>query len=334
MSYLDHSLAPIGHFLDDPSMVEVAVNPDGCVWILRRGDVAMSKADIAVKPDNTMQAINMIAGQAYSKTSTTKVLVSASTDYNGRPLRAQGVLAPAAHGGASLSLRMFSSIDIGDIQLSYLNDNKSVSSRDEQSKKLEKLHQSIEKNSLMETLQMCVDERFNVLISGGTDTGKTVVLRKILSLVSQDDRLVTIEDAIELFPTQPNCVSLIADRASENRSTDKLLEASLRMRPDRLIVGEIRGKEAMTFLEAINTGHGGSMSTIHAESPDLALDRLAIAAARSGVPMTYENLRNYISRTIDVIIQTGRKDGKRGITEIYCPKLPTRQQGAAGERLQ
>lgn len=145
---------------------------------------------------------------------------------------------------------------------------------------------------------------------------------------------MTIEDAIELFPKQPNCVSLIADRASDTRSTDKLLEASLRMRPDRLIVGEIRGKEAMTFLEAINTGHGGSMSTIHAESPDLALDRLAIAAGRSGVPMTYENLRNYISRTIDVIIQTGRKDGKRGITEIYCPKLPTRQQGAAGERLQ
>lgn len=92
------------------------------------------------------------------------------------------------------------------------------------------------------------------------------------------------------------------------------------MRPDRLIVGEIRGREAMTFLEAINTGHGGSMSTIHAETPELALDRLAIAAARSGVPMTYENLLDYIGRTIDVIIQAGRNGADRGIVEIYRPQ--------------
>lgn len=334
MGHLDHALEPIGKYLDDPAMVEVAVNPNGTVWLLRRGDVSMSKADITISSDVAKSIVNLIAGKAHAKTSTEKLLVSASIKYMDWPVRAQGVHAPAAHGGAALSFRMFSSINIDEIKLSYLSDNGSVASSEQHEVRIQKLQQSIKNNNLMETLQLCVDERFNVLISGGTDTGKTVVLRKILSLVSPDDRLVTIEDAIELFPTQPNCVSLIADRSSENRSTDKLLEASLRMRPDRLIVGEIRGKEAMTFLEAINTGHGGSMSTIHAESPDLALDRLAIAAARSGVPMTYENLRNYISRTIDVIIQTGRKDGKRGITEIYCPKLPTRQQRAAGERLQ
>ena len=91
------------------------------------------------------------------------------------------------------------------------------------------------------------------------------------------------------------------------------------MRPDRLIVGEVRGKEAMTFLEAINTGHGGSMTTLHAETPTLALDRLAMAAGRSDVPMNYSEIRDYITRSIDVIIQTGRKDGKRGIAEFFLP---------------
>jgi type IV secretion system protein VirB11 len=100
-----------------------------------------------------------------------------------------------------------------------------------------------------------------------------------------------------------------------------LLEATLRMRPDRLIVGEVRGKEAMTFLEAVNTGHGGSMTTIHAETPELALDRLAIAAGRSGVRMSYTDLRNYILRTIDVIIQTGRIAETRGIAQVYIPAI-------------
>lgn len=100
-----------------------------------------------------------------------------------------------------------------------------------------------------------------------------------------------------------------------------LLEATLRMRPDRLIVGEVRGKEAMTFLEAVNTGHGGSMTTIHAETPELALDRLAIAAGRSDVRMSYRDLRSYILRTIDVIIQTGRVGETRGIAQVYIPKM-------------
>ena len=140
-------------------------------------------------------------------------------------------------------------------------------------------------------------------------------------MIPQEERIITIEDAAELYPSQPNTVSLIADRRSETRSTDQLLEATLRMRPDRIIVGEVRGKEAMTFLEAINTGHGGSMTTLHAETPQLALDRLAMAAGRSDVPMSYTDIREYILRSIDVIIQAGRHEDQRGIAEIYVPAL-------------
>ncbi|WP_273794991.1 ATPase, T2SS/T4P/T4SS family [Brucella intermedia] len=316
MDYLHEQLKPLSEFLRDPSTVEIAVNPDNSVWILRRGDVSMQRAALIFRKGQAHKLIELIAGKAHAKTSDKKLLVSASINFENRLVRAQGLLPPAVQGEAALSLRLFASINIDQINLSYLHGRShSISARHEEI--LADLDQLIESGDLINTLSFCVTNRLNVLIAGGTDTGKTVALRKILSLIDPTDRLITIEDAEELLPTQPNTVPMIADRHSDTRTTDRLLEASLRMRPDRIIVGEIRGKEAMTFLEAINTGHGGSMSTIHAETPDLALDRLAIAAARADVPMTYDNLRAYIHRTIDVIVQAGRHGSQRGIAEIY-----------------
>ncbi len=104
-------------------------------------------------------------------------------------------------------------------------------------------------------------------------------------------------------PEQPNAVTLIADRDTEARSADVLLASTLRMRPDRIVLGEVRGREAMTFLEAINTGHGGSLTTLHAETPQLAVRRLAIAALKTDVPMTYADMVDYIEGSIDVIIR-------------------------------
>jgi type IV secretion system protein VirB11 len=316
--HLIEKLQPLNKWLDDPEMVEIAINPDNKIWILKRGDASMSDTGETFK--DAKRLADLAAGATYSKTSSQKLLVSTSISVGRRPIRLQAALQAALHNGeAALSLRLHSSVNIDDIKLTFLH-GKSRSSSTLQTEKLTKLDALIESGNLMQALAYCVDSRLNVLIAGGTDTGKTVALRKIISLISREDRIITIEDAAELYPSQPNCVSLIADRSSDARSTDKLLEASLRMRPDRLIVGEIRGKEAMTFLEAINTGHGGSMSTIHAETPELAIDRLAIAAAKSGVPMTYDNLIDYISRTIDVVIQAGREGGKRGIEEIYNPR--------------
>jgi type IV secretion system protein VirB11 len=121
-------------------------------------------------------------------------------------------------------------------------------------------------------------------------------------------------------------VTLIADRDEAARSADLLLTATLRMRPDRIVLGEVRGKEAMTFLEAINTGHGGSMTTLHAETPQLAVQRLAIAALKTDIPMTYADMVAYIERSIDVIIQVGRHEGERGIAEFFLPGQPSVQE--------
>jgi type IV secretion system protein VirB11 len=121
-------------------------------------------------------------------------------------------------------------------------------------------------------------------------------------------------------------VTLISNRDEAMRSADVLLTSTLRMRPDRIVLGEVRGKEAMTFLEAINTGHGGSLTTLHAETPQLAVQRLAIAALKTDVPMTYQDMIDYITRSIDVIIQAGRHKGARGITEFYLPGEPAQSK--------
>ncbi|WP_373418477.1 CpaF/VirB11 family protein [Sagittula sp. MA-2] len=181
------------------------------------------------------------------------------------------------------------------------------------------LREVVAAGDIYAAIRFCVESKLNMIVSGGTSTGKTVAARKILSYVPDEERIVTIEEAAELLPAQPNAVTLIANRDAEFQSADVLLTATLRMRPDRIILGEVRGKEAMTFLEAINTGHGGSMTTLHAETPQLAVQRLAIAALKTEIPMAYQDMVQYIESSIDVIIQAGREDGQRGITEFYLP---------------
>jgi type IV secretion system protein VirB11 len=132
----------------------------------------------------------------------------------------------------------------------------------------------------------------------------------------------TIEDALELNLPHENNVALIAERAEgSERRPAQLLVSALRMRPDRLILGEMRGEEALAFLEAINTGHPGSISTIHANSPVLALDRLALMVMRTGTRLTRADVLEYAARTIDLIVQVGRDEGRRGVEEVFLPAL-------------
>ena len=141
-------------------------------------------------------------------------------------------------------------------------------------------------------------------------------------MVDHDQRLALIQDANELLPDLPNVVNLIADRKETSpRSADRLLEATLRLRPDRIILGELRGIEAITFLEAINTGHEGSFTTIHAQSARKALDRLAFMVAKGGLGMSYGEIQRYVRGAIDVVIQVGRSGDRRGVMEIWMPAL-------------
>jgi type IV secretion system protein VirB11 len=173
-------------------------------------------------------------------------------------------------------------------------------------------------------LARLVGERLNVIVSGGTSTGKTELGRRLLELVSPHERIVTIEDSLELLPGQANAVSLIAQRDEGSpRSATRLLQAALRLRPDRIILGELRGPEAATFLDAINTGHSGSFTTLHAHSARKAMDRLALLVLAQGTRLGFAEVIRHLETSIDVILQMGRDGERRGILEMYFPGLET-----------
>ncbi|GGM13452.1 P-type DNA transfer ATPase VirB11 [Pseudooceanicola nanhaiensis] len=317
LSYLQTSLDKLKDAARD-DVIEICINPDGTCWGEFQGDHFMRALDQRLSVTELRDLGNQIASSANTTMSKDKPIVSVSITYRDRPIRAQVVTPPAVLAGMSISLRFFSSLPLDQIELRFLygEERKLEELRQEKNRALREV---VAAGDIYDAIRFCVENKLNMIVSGGTSTGKTVAARKILSYVPGEERIVTIEEAAELLPAQPNAVTLIANRDAEFQSADVLLTATLRMRPDRIILGEVRGKEAMTFLEAINTGHGGSMTTLHAETPQLAVQRLAIAALKTEIPMTYQDMVKYIESSIDVIIQAGREDGQRGITEFYLP---------------
>ena len=317
-SYLEASLDRLGTPVQRDDTIEICINPNGQVWGEFQGDHFMRGLGAPLTQTEIKDLGNQIASAASTTLSTKKPIVSVSILYRDRPIRAQVIQPPAVEGGFSISLRFFSSLPLEAIRLGFLY-GKERSLEGLRRKRNAALRDVVASGDIDAALRFCVENKLNMIVSGGTSTGKTVAARKILSLISPVERIITIEEAAELRPEQPNAVTLIADRDTEARSADVLLASTLRMRPDRIVLGEVRGREAMTFLEAINTGHGGSLTTLHAETPQLAVRRLAIAALKTDVPMTYTDMVDYIEGSIDVIIQAGRHDGARGITEFFLP---------------
>lgn len=317
-SYLALSLGRLGAAIRRPDVIEICLNPDGSAFGEFQGDAHMRSLGQPLAPQEIRDLAHQIAAEAQVTLSARRPVISVSTAFEGRPIRAQVLQPPVTEGGPSISLRFFSSLPLAALEISYLH-GQPQSAGDIRAARNARLRGIVAGGDIGQALQFCADEKLNIIISGGTSTGKTVTARKLLSLVPAHERIVTIEEAAELRPAQPNVVTLLADRESETRSADALLTAALRMRPDRIVLGEIRGREALTFLEAINTGHGGSLTTLHAETPQLALQRLAIAALKADLPMSYNDMLFYIRNSIDVILQTGRANGRRGVTEFYLP---------------
>ena len=173
--------------------------------------------------------------------------------------------------------------------------------------------------------------RFNIVVSGGTGTGKTTMLNALSGLIPDDDRIVTIEDSAELQLQQPHVIRLESRPANvEGRgqvTIRDLVRNSLRMRPDRIIVGEVRGGETLDMLQAMNTGHDGSLVTVHANNTLDAVSRLETLASMSEVKIPFEALRDQINSAVDLIVQLSRgADGSRRITEIAAVTSQSREE--------
>lgn len=177
-----------------------------------------------------------------------------------------------------------------------------------------------------EFIEMAVKSRISIILSGGTSTGKTTFLNMLLKGVPQRERIITIEDVRELKPPQENWVSMIASKGDQGQAKvtiQNLLESSLRMRPDRIFLGELRGEEAFTFLRAVNTGHPGSISTLHSDSTEMAFHQLVLMGLQANLGLRADDIMGYVKSVIPIVIQltrwTDEHTGQdfRGVSDIY-----------------
>jgi len=175
-------------------------------------------------------------------------------------------------------------------------------------------------------VQGAVRARKNILISGGTSTGKTTFLNACLKQIPATERIITIEDAREVQPPHPNRLRLLASRGEQGRAkvtAQQLLEASLRLRPDRIILGEIRGTECVTYWSAINSGHPGSLTSIHADTPQLAFEKLVMLGMQAGLGFTRDHIVDYLRHTVDVVVQLQRDSvNRRFISDVWYVTAP------------
>ena len=292
-------LGPIEPFLHDPDVADILVNTYAQVYIERFGRLETTDAKFD-DDEHLLKIIDRIVSRIGRRVDESSPMVDARLPDGSR---VNAIIPPLAVDGPILSIRRFGvrTLDMNDLV------------------KLESVTPG-----MVTLLGGVIQSRLNVLISGGTGSGKTTLLNGISAFIPGEERVVTIEDAAELQLLQPHVVRL--ETRPENvegsgRVTQRdLVRNALRMRPDRIILGEVRGEEVLDMLQAMNTGHDGSLTTVHANNTRDALHRLETLMLLSGVNLPLRAMREQISSGLDVIIQTGRlPDGTRkvqGITEV------------------
>jgi pilus assembly protein CpaF len=287
---------PLEPFLQDPTVTEVMVNGFDQVYIERAGKIEETEATF-LDDAHLLRIIDRIVSQVGRRIDEASAMVDARLPDGSR---VNAIIPPLALKGPSLTIRKFSRNAL------TLDDLVGLGSISEQT---------------ADFLAQCVRGKLNILISGGTGTGKTTLLNAVSAYVPPAERIVTIEDAAELRLLQRHVISLESrppnvEGEGEVRIRD-LVRNALRMRPDRIIVGEVRGAETLDMLQAMNTGHDGSLTTVHANSARDALHRLEMLVLMAGVELPIKAVREQIAGGFDVLVHIGRLvDGSRRVTQI------------------
>ena len=288
-------LRPIAPLLMDPNVSEIMINPGSAVFI-ERGGRCESVGGIELTENQIRTAVVMIARHLGDDVSEDRPVLDARLPDGSR---VAAMFPPCSIGGTALTIRKFQR------HLFTLAELVRVGTMPEHVAAL---------------LKGAVEDRANILISGGTGSGKTTLLNALAGLIPAEDRVVAIEDTAELQISQPNCLRFETRREQAEVAgvtMRDLLRATLRHRPDRIIVGEVRGAEAVDLLQALNTGHAGTITTIHANSAALALNRLTTCVLMSDVALPFAAIRSQIADSVHLIVQIERQQGgDRTVTEI------------------
>lgn len=307
--FLDAYLEPISGVLIQPDVTDIYINHPGEIWIERLGG-GIERQDVpALTEASLWRLARQIASLSHQGINREHPLLSARLPDGSR---VQIVAPPATRGPLVMAIRrhVSASLTLEDYVKSGAFDEPELETADQPAF-------GGDNRALM--LADAVRQRKTILISGGTSTGKTTFLNTLIREIPREERLILIEDTPELQLDHPNAVGLVAVKGELGEAkvnADDLLQASLRMRPDRIILGELRGNEAYTFLRAINTGHPGSMTTIHADSPAKAIEQLALIILQSGTRLGRDDIAHYIRGTVDLFVQLERRRGKRIIRTI------------------
>jgi type IV secretion system protein VirB11 len=316
--YLRASLAPLADVLARPEVTDIYVNRPAEVWIESLGGAIERQDSPELDETVLMRLARQVAALSHQGISREHPLLSAVLPDGSR---VQVVAPPATRGPLALAIRkqVAPSLALADYQSAGAFGETTTGTIEQERRLLKAIVDLVGQGRLGDALAQAVKSRLNILVSGGTSTGKTTFLNALLREVPADERLILIEDTPELHAGHDNQVGLIAVRGSLGEaqvSANELVSASLRMRPDRVILGELRGVEALAFLRAVNSGHPGSMTTIHADSPEAAVEQLVLLALESGTHLTRDDVRHYVTQTIDLFVQLGRSGGQRVIQRL------------------
>jgi len=316
--YLRAYLAPLTGMLARPDVTDIYVNKPGEIWAETTGG-AIERHEAPGLDEATLGRLaRQIAALSHQGISREHPLLSATLPDGAR---VQVVAPPATRGPMAIAIRKHVSpeLQLSDYVASGAFRETKAREGFERSDADRRLSELLAKGDLGGLLSTAVKARKNILVSGGTSTGKTTFLNALLREVPREERLILIEDTPELAVRHENYVGLLAARSALGEAqvtTDDLVAASLRMRPDRIILGELRGPEAYSFLRAVNTGHPGSMTTVHADSPERAVEQIVLLVLQGGTQLGRDDVRHYVSRTVDVFVQLTRSGGRRRVEEV------------------
>jgi type IV secretion system protein VirB11 len=316
--YLRSYLAPLTGMLARPDVTDIYVNRPGELWVETTGG-AIERHDAPALDEATLARLaRQIAALSHQGISRAHPLLSATLPDGAR---VQVVAPPATRGPLALAIRKHVSPDLALEDYVAAGAFAGTRARDslDRSETDRALAAQLAAGDIPGMLAAAVRARKNILVSGGTSTGKTTFLNALLREVPPEERLILIEDTPELKVHHENAVGLLAARSELGEaqvSANDLVAASLRMRPDRMILGELRGEEAYAFLRAINTGHPGSMTTVHADGAERAIEQVVLLVLQAGTQLSRDDVRHYIKSIVDVFVQLERIAGKRRIAEV------------------